>query len=101
MKYVSAAEFKAKCLKLMDEVQAGGEPITVTKRGKPVVTLLAAKPPGIETEPGVRSLFGAFKGSVTVLEGFDETTPGDPNWEAEWDAKWDRLGFAAPGKAGS
>lgn len=43
MKYVSAAEFKAKCLRLMDEVQAGGEPITVTKRGKPVVTMSAVK----------------------------------------------------------
>ncbi|SOB80116.1 prevent-host-death family protein [Sphingomonas guangdongensis] len=39
MKYISAAEFKAKCLKLMDEVQATGEPITVTKRGKPVAVL--------------------------------------------------------------
>lgn len=39
MKYISAAEFKAKCLKLMDEVQATGEPITVTKRGKPVAVV--------------------------------------------------------------
>jgi prevent-host-death family protein len=47
MKYVGAAEFKAKCLQLMDEVQAGGEPITVTKRGKPVATLSA-----VEAEAG-------------------------------------------------
>jgi len=42
-KYVGAAEFKAKCLKLIDEMQADGESITITKRGKPVAVLSAAK----------------------------------------------------------
>jgi len=43
-KYVGAAEFKAKCLKLIDEMQADGESITITKRGKPVAVLSAPKP---------------------------------------------------------
>lgn len=42
-KYVGAAEFKAKCLKLIDEMQADGESITITKRGKPVAVLSALK----------------------------------------------------------
>ncbi|MEG3148839.1 type II toxin-antitoxin system Phd/YefM family antitoxin [Sphingomonas sp. ZT3P38] len=42
-KYVGAAEFKAKCLKLIDEMQADGESITITKRGKPVAVLSAPK----------------------------------------------------------
>ncbi len=36
---VSATEFKAKCLSLLDEVEQGGATITVTKRGRPVAVL--------------------------------------------------------------
>ena len=38
-KMVGMAEFKANCTRLLREVQAGGEPITVTSRGKPVATV--------------------------------------------------------------
>lgn len=37
--YIAAGEFKAKCLNLMDEVQASKKPLIVTKHGKPVVTI--------------------------------------------------------------
>ena len=36
---VKATEFKAKCLKLMDEVAETGEEIVITKNGKPVAKL--------------------------------------------------------------
>ena len=36
---ISATEFKAKCLSLLDEVEQGGTSITVTKRGRPVAVL--------------------------------------------------------------
>ena len=36
---MKASEFKAKCLKLMDEVAASGEEIVITKRGRPVARL--------------------------------------------------------------
>jgi prevent-host-death family protein len=39
MKKVAATEFKAKCLKLIDQVHDTGKPITITKRGKPVAVL--------------------------------------------------------------
>ena len=57
---IKASEFKAKCLSLLDEVQATGETIVVTKRGKPVAQIepVKAKP---------KTLFGAMKGSVTIL----------------------------------
>ena len=35
-KRISATEFKAKCLSLLDEVATNGRSILVTKRGKPV-----------------------------------------------------------------
>ena len=39
MKKIAATEFKAKCLKLIDQVHDTGKPITITKRGKPVAVL--------------------------------------------------------------
>ena len=42
-KMVGAAEFKAKCLKLIDEMQRDGEPVTITKRGKVVAVLEPAR----------------------------------------------------------
>jgi prevent-host-death family protein len=39
-----ASAFKARCLAVMDDVQATGEPVIVTKRGKPVVKVIPIKP---------------------------------------------------------
>ena len=36
---VSATEFKAKCLALLDEMEKRGETITITRRGRPVAVL--------------------------------------------------------------
>ena len=56
---VPAGEFKAKCLKLMDEVNETGEEIVVTKRGKPVARIVPA-------EREFKSLYGAMAGTATV-----------------------------------
>jgi prevent-host-death family protein len=42
MKTMAAGSFKARCLAVMDEVQAKREAIVITKRGKPVVKLVPA-----------------------------------------------------------
>jgi prevent-host-death family protein len=39
---LAAAEFKAKCLSLLDRVHESGESITVTKRGRVVAKLVPA-----------------------------------------------------------
>ena len=72
---INAAEFKAKCLKLMDEVAATHEPLIISKRGKPLVKLIA-----IENEVPV-SMFGYMKGTVTILG--DIVAPLDEPWSAE------------------
>jgi prevent-host-death family protein len=41
---ICASEFKAKCLKLMDQVAATGDTLVITKRGKPVARVLPARP---------------------------------------------------------
>jgi len=72
---ISAAEFKAKCLKLMDQISRTGKPIVITKRGKPVAKLVPATP------APRKPLFGCMAGTVTY-EG-DLLAPLDVEWEAE------------------
>lgn len=69
---MGAGEFKAKCLQLLDEVAHTGEPLVITKRGKPVAKLVP-----ISTEI---DLYGALEGSVTY-EG-DIISPLDDDWAA-------------------
>ncbi len=76
MKTVKASEFKAKCLKIMDEVAATGEPVAITKHGVTVAHLVPAT-----NRP--KTLFGAMKGSV--LHMGDVTSPIDERWDAERD----------------
>jgi len=40
---IAAAEFKAKCLALLDRVSEDGQPITITKRGRVVARLVPAE----------------------------------------------------------
>lgn len=77
-KMVSATEFKAKSLKLIDEMERSGEPLTITRRGKPSLTLSARR----ASVPLGQSMFGCMRGSVTILG--DIVGPVDPDWEAEW-----------------
>ncbi len=44
MKQMRASAFKARCLSVMNDIQATGEPVIVTKRGKPVVKVIPAEP---------------------------------------------------------
>jgi prevent-host-death family protein len=69
---IGAGDFKAKCLKLLDEVARTREPLVVTKHGKAVAKLV---PIPLET-----GLFGALAGSVRQ-EG-DIVSPLENDWEA-------------------
>ena len=68
---INAAEFKAKCLKLLDEVAATHEPLVITKRGKPVARLVP-----IEDETR-ESMFGYMRGTMTILGDIVEV-PHEP-----------------------
>ncbi|MGH7821968.1 MAG: type II toxin-antitoxin system Phd/YefM family antitoxin [Candidatus Binatia bacterium] len=73
-KTMRASEFKAKCLSAMDEVASTGEPIVITKRGKPVAKLapIGAKP---------KTLRGFLKGRVKSVG--DIMRPIGVKWDAE------------------
>jgi prevent-host-death family protein len=60
-RFVTATEFKAKCLGLIDEVEAKGESITVTRRGRPVVVIQPA------TRKRLKSPMGILSGKVKVV----------------------------------
>jgi prevent-host-death family protein len=70
---IAAGEFKAKCLKLLDQVAAERQTLVITKHGKPVAQLVPA-PAEEET------LFGSMKGSVLYMG--DIISPIDVEWEA-------------------
>ena len=93
MKKVAAAEFKARCLTLMENVQKTREPVLITKRGKPVAKLVTF---GKDTDEIYNFLRGegTLRGLSTALllalctemrprHSF-ETCPGD----------WPLTGFA-------
>jgi prevent-host-death family protein len=71
VRVVKASEFKAKCLELMDEVEASGDSVVVTKRGKPV-----AKLGPIGERP--TTLFGLLQGNFTFVG--DIVSPTDVDW---------------------
>ena len=56
---IAAAEFKANCLRLMDEVAQQRIPIVITKRGKPVARLVPADEKPID-------LFGYMAGTIRI-----------------------------------
>ena len=58
--HVAATEFKAKCLRLMDEVAQQRRPIIITKRGKPVAKLVPVEPEPID-------LFGRMAGTIKIV----------------------------------
>ncbi|MEX0783176.1 MAG: type II toxin-antitoxin system prevent-host-death family antitoxin [Dehalococcoidia bacterium] len=59
MRTIGATEFKAKCLKLLDEVDAEG--ITITKHGKPVARLVPAP-----ADDDFRSTYGKYRDKMKV-----------------------------------
>lgn len=72
MKVVSATEFKAKCLSLLEEVQQGRESITITKRGQPVAVLGPVKRRS-------KSLGGSWRGRIEEVGDIVHFSMWDPD----------------------
>lgn len=69
---IPAGEFKAKCLKLLDEVAAKRETLVITKRGRPVAQVMPV--------PAKEKIVGSMKGSVLWMG--DIISPIDVEWDA-------------------
>ena len=82
---VSATEFKAKCLGLMDRVKRTRETIVITKHGKPVARLV---PP----EEAVPSLWGCMAGTVNIVGDIVGPTTPDYDPHEAWPDDWMPVG---------
>ncbi len=72
---IPAGEFKAKCLKLMDEVKRERREYVITKHGKPVAKLVPLE----EDQP--REILGYMRGTIEIHG--DIMSPLDVEWDAE------------------
>ena len=74
---IKASEFKATCLKLMDEVADSGKEIIITKNGRPVSRLVP-----YHSKP--QTLFGIDRGRIEIVGDIIE--PLAVEWEAAREA---------------
>ena len=60
MKQMRAGAFNVNCLTVLNDVQATGEPVVVTKRGKPIVKIFPV-------ESDKNDLFGFMAGKFNIV----------------------------------
>ncbi|MFZ0801074.1 MAG: type II toxin-antitoxin system Phd/YefM family antitoxin [Terriglobales bacterium] len=76
MKTMPAGQFKAQCLKVMDDVQSTREPVVITKRGRPVAKLVPT------TEPS-DDFLGRLSGSMKIVGDITQPIEDPEAWEAQ------------------
>lgn len=74
MKQMAAGKFKARCLAVMDDVNATGEPVLITKRGVPVAKI-------VPVSSKKRDLFGFMAGQFEIVGDIESPTVPLEVWE--------------------
>jgi prevent-host-death family protein len=74
MKQMRASAFKAQCLKVMNDIQATGEPVIVTKRGKPVVKVIPIRPEKDD-------IFGFMVGKAKIIGDIESPVVPLKDWK--------------------
>ena len=75
MKTVPAGQFKARCLKIMDDVQSTREPVVITKKGRPVVKLVPAEEP-------LDDFLGKLSGTMKIVGDITQPIEEPEVWDA-------------------
>ena len=75
MQKIPAALFKSQCLAVMNRVSESGQPVIVTKHGKPVVKVVPADILG-------EDIFGFMAGKARIV-GDVETSAALSDWNLE------------------
>lgn len=75
MKTIAAGQFKARCLRLMDEVRATREPVLITKKGRPVAKLVPA-------ESHVEDIFGCLRNEIKIVGDIESPVVPLEDWDA-------------------
>ena len=73
MKQMPAGKFKARCLSVMDDVNATGEPVIITKRGTPVAKVV---PVGSKKQ----DLFGFMAGEFKIIGDVEAPVVASEQW---------------------
>ena len=73
MSEMKASEFKAKCLRVIDEVAASGDELIVTKNGKPLVKMVPYRAKRL-------SLWGSYADRLQIHD--DLVEPIGADWES-------------------
>ncbi len=82
MRTMAIGEFKAKCLAVMAEVSSTGQPVLVTKRGKPLARVLPFEEVTPKETP--ESIFGCLRNYLSSTENLgDLVEPITPR--EDWD----------------
>jgi prevent-host-death family protein len=74
MENISLSEFKAHCLELVKRVEDSGDPIQLTRHGKPAALIVPVPQPVRK-----KIVFGKFKDSAKVVG--DIMAPLDEPWD--------------------
>jgi prevent-host-death family protein len=74
MKKIPAGEFKAHCLRLMEEVRSTRQPLMITKRGKPVAKL-------VPVDDGKDDFIGRLKGIIKIVGDIESPVLPPEDWE--------------------
>ena len=75
MKTVGAADFKARCLRLIRQMNQDREPVTITNRGRPVA-ILSPVPEQVRSP----SIIGAMRGTVLAYDDPFAPAAGPSDW---------------------
>ena len=73
MKQMPAGKFKARCLSVMDDVNATGEPVIITKRGTPVAKI-------VPVTSKKQNLFGFMAGQFRIVGDIESPVVSLKEW---------------------
>jgi prevent-host-death family protein len=75
MKTMGAGEFKARCLRVMEDVKKYRTPVVITKKGRPVAKLV---PPDAPTS----DVFGCMAGTARIVGDVEASVLPSEMWGA-------------------
>lgn len=75
MKYMPAGEFKARCLRVMEDVKAYRTSVVITKKGRPVAKLVPADEPTTD-------VFGCMAGTAEIMGDVEAPVVPVRAWKA-------------------
>jgi len=89
MRTMAAGEFKAKCLAIMDEVSATGEPLLITKRGKPVACVVPSHHQPLHENP--EAIFGSLRHMGVITGDVVSSEFSNEAWDKAFNEKWNQF----------